>query len=101
MPRPGFTIAIALPGSHGADEDNLDREGHKAGNGKGDLATQTVSGIARALQEGGPSSVRDLRGVCEAFEDMCNAILDRDGDAFEHAASGAVDGLRELLNRNR
>ena len=97
MPRPGFTIAIALPGSHGQD----DSDSRSNGDSDGDLATEIVCGVARSLQSGGPSSVRDLRGVCEAFEDMCSAIMDRDSDAFEKAANGAHDGLSELFNRNR
>jgi hypothetical protein len=98
MARPGFTIAIALPGPHGRDED-FGREGHKDGNGKGELATQTICGIARALQEGGPSAVRDLRTLAGCLEEMADAVMERDGDAFEQAASDAVDGLHELLNR--
>jgi hypothetical protein len=98
MPKPAaLMIAIGLP--HGRDEDSLDRE--KAGNddSDGDRATQTICDIARALQEGGPSAVRDLRTLAGCLEEMADAVMERDSDAFEQSASDAADGLHELLTR--
>jgi hypothetical protein len=95
MPKPAaLMIAIGLPGPHG-------QEGCSNGNddSDGDRATQTICDIARALQQGGPSAVRDLRTFAQCLEEMADAAMERDGDAFEQAASDAVDGLHELLNR--
>jgi hypothetical protein len=98
MPKPAsLMIAIGLPGPHGGDEDNLDRENHKAGNGKGELATQVIHCIVNALDSGGPSAVRDLRTLADCFSAMADAFMDGDNDALGQAAHDAADGLHELL----
>ena len=84
---------FGMPGVHG-DEDNLDREGASNGN----LATEVIRSIARALHEGGPGTVKDLRRYTAALEDMCAAFMDRDEKAFDEAASEAADALHELIN---
>jgi len=93
MPRAGFTIAIALPG-HGQDDCSNGDDDNGA-----DLATQVIRSVVHALNEGGPSAVRDLKTLAQCLEEMADAVMDRDGDAFEQAASDAADGLHELLTR--
>jgi len=93
MPKPGPTIAImfGMPGPHGRDGGDDDE-------GDSNIATQAIRSIARALREGGPSTVKDLRQYTAALEDMCAAFMDRDERAFDEAASEAADALHELIN---
>jgi len=103
MRKPGPTLAVMIglpsPLAHESehDEDALDRE--KDDGGDDDIAAEAIVSIVHNLHRGGPSAVRDLRKFTTALEELCEAFMSRDNQAFEDAAGDACNALHDLISR--
>jgi hypothetical protein len=88
-------IAIGLPGLHGQDEDNLNRE--QDNGGEKDATEEAICGIAETLIRDGPPAIRAVRLLARGLEDMAQAVKAKDHAALEEAAAMACDAMRSVI----
>jgi streptomycin 6-kinase len=86
----GISLLIGI-----GSPDQLKQEGH-GDDGDDDIAINAICGIVNSMYRGGPSTVRDLRALINALDNMCRAFMEKDRSLFEDAASDACKALQDL-----
>jgi hypothetical protein len=91
----GMPSPLAHDDHRERDEDNLNRE-RESGDGGGDDVAEFIDNIIGVLRDRGPAGVRAVRLVARGLEDLAQAVMQRDDEAFEAAAHDVHDALSEL-----